>query len=241
MSLQCLIWRTMLGLLSHGRHRKHWQGRPFPGAPQKRIADSCRRVLTGFRACEVVRHRTYAPVIDADCQQGLEQLRGLLSHVDPRMTVGQLVGRIAQAAAAAAARRHSSATTRAGRRAGRAPEAGRHSANPSPFRRRRSRPRRNPVTLSRCRTRRSSPARLRRRRGRRAPSQPPRRRRPDRKRPTAEPLPGRSRPAPPLRRRSRTVRAARFRRRSDDRYGSGTGAAAATSIGRPDAAAIHDI
>ena len=37
-------------------------------------------------------------LIDADCQQGLEQLRGLLSHVDPRMTVGQLVGRIVQEA-----------------------------------------------------------------------------------------------------------------------------------------------
>ena len=36
--------------------------------------------------------------IDADCQQGLEQLRGLLSHVDPRMTIGQLVGRIVQEA-----------------------------------------------------------------------------------------------------------------------------------------------
>ena len=36
--------------------------------------------------------------IDADCQQGLEHLRGLLSHVDPRMTVGQLVGRIVQEA-----------------------------------------------------------------------------------------------------------------------------------------------
>ena len=32
--------------------------------------------------------------IEADCQQGLEQLRGLLSHVDPRMTMGQLVGRL---------------------------------------------------------------------------------------------------------------------------------------------------
>ena len=32
--------------------------------------------------------------IDAECQQGLEQLRGLLSHVDPRMTLGQLVGRL---------------------------------------------------------------------------------------------------------------------------------------------------
>ena len=37
-------------------------------------------------------------VIDADCQQGLEHLRGLLSHVDPRMTVGQLVGRVVQEA-----------------------------------------------------------------------------------------------------------------------------------------------
>ena len=81
-------------------------------------------------------------VIDADCQEGLEHLRGLLSHVDPRMTVGQLVGRIAQAAAAAAARRRSTATTRAGR----APAAGRRRASPSPLRQRRSRPRRNPVT-----------------------------------------------------------------------------------------------
>ncbi len=37
-------------------------------------------------------------VIDADCHQGLEQLRGLLSHVDPRMTIGHLVGRIVQEA-----------------------------------------------------------------------------------------------------------------------------------------------
>ena len=36
--------------------------------------------------------------IDAECQQGLEQLRGLLSHVDPRMTMGQLVGRVVQEA-----------------------------------------------------------------------------------------------------------------------------------------------
>ena len=33
-------------------------------------------------------------VIDEDCQRGLEQLKGLLSHVDPRMTLGQLVGRV---------------------------------------------------------------------------------------------------------------------------------------------------
>ena len=36
--------------------------------------------------------------IDAECQQGLEQLRGLLSHVDPRMTLGQLVGRLVKEA-----------------------------------------------------------------------------------------------------------------------------------------------
>ena len=33
-------------------------------------------------------------VIDVDCQRGLEQLKGFLSHVDPRMTLGQLVGRL---------------------------------------------------------------------------------------------------------------------------------------------------
>ena len=32
--------------------------------------------------------------IDSECRQGLEHLRGLLSHVDPRMTMGQLVGRL---------------------------------------------------------------------------------------------------------------------------------------------------
>ena len=36
--------------------------------------------------------------IDGQCRQGLEQLRGLLSHVDPRMTMGQLVGRLVQEA-----------------------------------------------------------------------------------------------------------------------------------------------
>ena len=37
-------------------------------------------------------------LIDAECQRGLEQLMGLLSHVDPRMTVGQLVGRLVREA-----------------------------------------------------------------------------------------------------------------------------------------------
>ncbi len=35
-------------------------------------------------------------VVDAECQRGLEQLKGLLSHVDPRMTLGQLVGRLVE-------------------------------------------------------------------------------------------------------------------------------------------------
>ena len=33
-------------------------------------------------------------MIDAECQRGLQQLRELLSHVDPHLTVGQLVGRL---------------------------------------------------------------------------------------------------------------------------------------------------
>ena len=33
-------------------------------------------------------------VVDTECQRGLEQLKGLLSHVDPHMTLGQLVGRL---------------------------------------------------------------------------------------------------------------------------------------------------
>ena len=37
-------------------------------------------------------------LIDAECQRGLEQLASLLSHVDPRMTVGQLVGRLVREA-----------------------------------------------------------------------------------------------------------------------------------------------
>ena len=33
-------------------------------------------------------------VVDADCQRGLQKLRELLSHVDPHLSVGQLVGRL---------------------------------------------------------------------------------------------------------------------------------------------------
>ena len=35
-------------------------------------------------------------VVDAECHRALEQLRGLISHVDPHMTLGQLVGRLAR-------------------------------------------------------------------------------------------------------------------------------------------------
>ncbi len=37
-------------------------------------------------------------VIDDGCQVGLEQLKGLLSHVDPQMTLGQLLGRVVREA-----------------------------------------------------------------------------------------------------------------------------------------------
>ena len=69
-------------------------------APEK-VGNSCLKVLTAMCACEVAHQRTYRPLpasrkLDADCHQGLEQLRGLLSHVDPHLTIGQLVGRIVQ-------------------------------------------------------------------------------------------------------------------------------------------------
>ena len=35
-------------------------------------------------------------VIDDECQRGLERLKGLLSHVDPHMTLGQIVARLVQ-------------------------------------------------------------------------------------------------------------------------------------------------
>ena len=124
-------------------------------------------------------------LIDAECQRGLEQLASLLSHVDPRMTVGQLVGRLAQAAAAAAAGRRSTATTRAG--GARAPAVGRQTRT------------RTPRQLDRRRT--AGPLRRRSRRPGRQ-SAPLRRHRP-----------GRAATATPLRRRSHALRAVPFRRR----------------------------
>ena len=52
--------------------------------------------------------------IGDDCRQGLEQLKGLLSHVDPHLTLGQLVGR----AVREAVERHDPARPPRGRRTG---------------------------------------------------------------------------------------------------------------------------
>ena len=60
-------------------------------------------------------------VIDDDCRRGLEQLKGLLSHVDPHMTLGQIVAR----AVREAVERHDPARPPRGRRTGsRAPSSG---------------------------------------------------------------------------------------------------------------------
>ena len=53
-------------------------------------------------------------VIDDDCRRGLEQLKGLLSHVDPHLTLGQLVGRVVREAV----ERHDPARPPRGRRTG---------------------------------------------------------------------------------------------------------------------------
>ena len=53
-------------------------------------------------------------VIDDDCRGGLEQIKGLLSHVDPHMTLGQLVGRVVREAV----ERHDPARPPRGRRTG---------------------------------------------------------------------------------------------------------------------------
>ena len=163
--------------------------------------------------------------IDAECQQGLEQLRGLLSHVDPRMTMGQLVGRVVQEALD----RHDRAGHRAERAAAVGPrtrrqtprELRRRSSRTGAALRRRRRPTRTPATTPlrrRSRSRLWSDAPLRRRRLRRVPPAPLRHRR-----------------------RSHALRAARFRRLSDDRCGNATAGAAATPIHRPGAVATRRI
>ena len=58
-------------------------------------------------------------VIDDECRRGLERLKGLLSHVDPHMTMGQLMGRLVREGLD----RHDPARPPRGRRTG-APTAG---------------------------------------------------------------------------------------------------------------------
>jgi hypothetical protein len=164
-------------------------------------------------------------VIDAECQQGLEQLRGLLSHVDPRMTLGQLVGRLvkegldrhdpsrpprrarsgSRPADAKANAPRTPTPEQAQRRSAPAdtaaapktdPDAGHHAA---------STPESQPAVE---RLAASTPAPLPHRRGRfRRYRPPPRCRRATGRIRPAEPLPGRSRRAPQLRHRSHALRA----------------------------------
>ena len=58
-------------------------------------------------------------VIDSACQRGLEQLRALLSHVDPHLTLGQLVERLVQDGL----QRYDPGRPRRGRRGGRGRQA----------------------------------------------------------------------------------------------------------------------
>ena len=61
-------------------------------------------------------------VIDSACQCGLEQLRALLSHVDPHLTLGQLVERLVQDGLQRYDPGRPPRGRRGGRRAGQAPE-----------------------------------------------------------------------------------------------------------------------
>ena len=77
-------------------------------------------------------------VIDDDCRLGLEQLKGLLSHVDAHLTLGSCW--------AGWCGKRSSATTRPGSRVVGAPAAGRLQAVTTKLRRRRTHPGRAPLS-----------------------------------------------------------------------------------------------
>ncbi len=109
-------------------------------------------------------------VIDDECRRGMEQLKGLLSHVDPPMTLGQLLGRVVREAV----ERHDPARPPRGRRtgnraaAGSADELRRRRTRPDRTRRRRRRrgtPRRRVSQLPRRRTRTATAATLRQQSG----------------------------------------------------------------------------
>ena len=180
-------------------------------------------------------------VVDDDCQRGLEQLKGLLSHVDPQMTTGNCWD--------GWCRKRWTAMTRRGRRVGGAEVAGARKLR-AQLRRRRTPPprhRQEPGVRRTLRLRggrrrpppglRRLPAQLRRRRTRpgripRQPPEPPLRRRKWEAARRGKPrrrLRGRcGAPLPGRRHCSPGYAAAPFRRRSGGRSGSVIGAAAAT-------------
>ena len=65
-------------------------------------------------------------VIDDDCRHGLERLKGLLSHIDPHLTTGQLLGRLVREALD----RHDPARPPRGRRTGNRPAAAAQTSAP---------------------------------------------------------------------------------------------------------------
>ena len=193
---------------------RRWRYRPTGCAPRRRPL----RAEGG--------HRRRLPA-------GLEQLRGLLSHINPRMTTGQIVGRIVLEALD----RHDPSRTPHPERTRRAAEsnakpgpeskeqAAREPGHGSPVHDATNRARTTP-TAERTTKLTQQPAPLRRPSGRCNRTGRERRG---------------ARPSPLLRRRSRALRVGPFRRPCDDRYGSGTADAAATSTGRPDAAVTRGI
>ena len=89
--------------------RRRWTsppGRPWSSRRPARARGRCRSLLAGVDPELAVSADKVRPlgngryemkvVIDAECHRALEQLRGLISHVDPHMTLGQLVGRLAR-------------------------------------------------------------------------------------------------------------------------------------------------
>ena len=176
-------------------------------------------------------------VIDTECQRGLEQLKGLLSHVDPHMTLGQLIGRLVKEGLD----RHDPAwpPRRARRPAGSQSEGAERTSAPE----REARatgdadPARNgsaihagaatspakPEAASECNST-SAPKTLR-----------------DAKEPAPSNSEPRGRPASALRRPRRAPRAGRSRRQCNGRCGSGTAGAVPLWILAPDGAARRDL
>ena len=170
-------------------------------------------------------------VIDADCQQGLERLRGLLSHVDPRMTMGQLVGRIVQEALD----RHD--PSRPPRRTRTGSRAAQGESEPAPAAKERAALERGHASTVQDAAIPAGTTPTPEREPQPTPNSAPA---PNRQGAVDRRAAGGPKPNGALTPTAKPrASGAPFRRRCDDRSGSGTGAAAATSIGRPDAAATR--